>query len=144
MQTKDTVKLLRDCHLGLQMGVSSLGQVLPKVKSVEFKNLLENGLEEHERLLDETEKLLDLYREPLKDSNPILKGYAHVSTGVKMMVNHEDEKIADILSDGWHMGIKSLSKSLNHCKQAEENAVGLTNRLLRLEEDMASDTRLFL
>ena len=40
MIEEDTVKLLRECNAGIKMGVSSIDEVLPKVKSSSLRSSL--------------------------------------------------------------------------------------------------------
>ena len=39
MVESDTIKLLRECNAGVKMGVSSIEEVLPKVKNEKLKEL---------------------------------------------------------------------------------------------------------
>ena len=41
MTEEDTVKLLRECNAGIRMGVSSIDEVLPKVKDGGLRQVLE-------------------------------------------------------------------------------------------------------
>ena len=43
MIEEDTIKLLRECNSGIKMGVSSIDDVLPKVKSQELRGSLDKG-----------------------------------------------------------------------------------------------------
>ena len=144
MNHEETVKLLRECNAGIKMGLSSIDEVLPRIKDDQFKNILESGKEEHSRLGDETHKLLDQYRDDDKEPSPIAKGMSWVMTNVKMVANPTDSAIADLMTDGCNMGVKSLSRYLNQYPTADDRVVQLTNRLIRLEEDMACDMRTYL
>ena len=59
MVEQDTVKLLRECDAGVEMGIKSIDDVLDSVKSTEFKEYLRNCREEHERLKHEIGEKLD-------------------------------------------------------------------------------------
>ena len=50
MIEQDTIKLLRECDAGVQMGVSSIDDVLPHVHDKELKQRLEFAREEHVKL----------------------------------------------------------------------------------------------
>ena len=69
----DNIKLLRECDAGVEMGMSSIDDVLPYVKAENFKNLLTNCKEEHEKLEREIRALLRNYGDEGKDPNPKLK-----------------------------------------------------------------------
>lgn len=53
-------------------------------------------------------------------------------------------RIADLMTDGCNMGVKSLSQYLNQYKAADETSKDITKRLIALEERLAVDIRGFL
>ena len=67
-----------------------------------------------------------------------------MKTNVKLGMDAEDATIADLMTDGCNMGVKSLSKYLNQYKAADEQSKDITKKLIRLEEQMAVDIRKFL
>ena len=58
MAENDSIKLLRECDAGVEMGVSSIDDVVPYVKSPALKQLLTVCKEEHEKLEREIRVLL--------------------------------------------------------------------------------------
>ena len=50
MVEQDTIKLLRECDAGVQMGISSIDDVLGSVRSDGLKRRLSDCKVEHERL----------------------------------------------------------------------------------------------
>ena len=144
MNHEETVRLLRECNSGIKMGVYALNEVLPKVRSAPLADILVHGRQEHERLGNETHAMLRHYNDPDKEPNAMAKGMAKMKTDMKLMVAPGDETVADLITDGCHMGIKSLSRYLNQYPQAEECVRDLTGRLIRLEEEMATGIRPYL
>jgi len=67
-----------------------------------------------------------------------------MKTNVKLMVNESDSTIADLMTDGCNMGVKSLNKYLNQYKAADEYTKDVTKRLINLEEKLAVDIRSYL
>lgn len=43
MIEQDTIRLLRECDAGIKMGVSSIEEMLPSVKSEELKDISKNA-----------------------------------------------------------------------------------------------------
>ena len=72
------------------------------------------------------------------------KGMSWMKTNVKLGINLSDETIADLMTDGCNMGVKSLSKYLNQYQAADETSKNITKRLIRLEEQLAVGIRKFL
>ena len=144
MIEQDTVKLLRECDAGVKMGVTSINEVLEYVKADRFRQLLSDCKEEHNKLNDELQALLERYRDDGKDPNPIAKGMSWVKTNVKLAFNESDHTVADLMTDGCNMGVKSLNRYLNQYKAADEVSKDIAKRLINLEEKLAIDIRKYL
>lgn len=144
MIEQDTIKLLRECDAGVKMGTTSIGDVINSVKDAEFKKLLSVCKAEHESLETEIRTLLDKYEDEGKDPNAMAKGMAKAKTNVMLSVKDTDETIADLMTDGCNMGVKSLNKYLNKYKAADEVSKDIAKRLINLEEKLAIDIRKYL
>lgn len=144
MIEQDTIKLLRECDAGVKMGVSSIDDVIDYVHSRDFKEHLNACKDEHSKLDKEIQQELDRYKDEGKDPNPIAKGMSWMKTNMKLVVNESDHTIADLITDGCNMGVKSLNKYLNKYKAADEKSKDITKRLINLEEKLAIDIRKYL
>lgn len=144
MIEQDTIKLLRECDAGVKMGVSSINDVLDKVSSNSLKKYLTECKNEHEELKTEINGLLNKYHDDGKEPNPIAKGMSWMKTNVKIGMDDSDKTIADLMTDGCNMGVKSLNQYLNKYKAADEVSKDITKRLINLEERLAVDIRSFL
>lgn len=144
MIEQDTIKLLRECDAGVKMGVASIEDVLDYVHSEELKQLLTTCKDEHEKLKSELQTLLDRFHDDGKEPNPMAKGMSWMKTNVKLAVNESDSTIADLMTDGCNMGVKSLNQYLNQYEAADEVSKDITKRLINLEEKLAVDIRGFL
>lgn len=140
----DTIKLLRECDAGVKMGVSSIDKVLGYVSSSKLKQALETCKTEHEKLDTEIQELLNQYHDEGKEPNPIAKSMSWIKTNVKLASDESDKTIADLITDGCNMGVKSLSRYLNQYKAADEKSKDITKRLIHLEEALVIDIRSFL
>ena len=144
MIEKDTIRLLRECDAGIKMGVSSIDDVFEKVHNKDFKNILYECKREHEKLDRELQKLLEKYQDEGKDPNLMAKSMSWMKTNVKLALDESDKVIADLMTDGCNMGVKSLNKYLNEYKAADEVSKDITKRLINLEEKLTIDIRKFL
>ena len=144
MIEQDTIKLLRECDAGIKMGISSIDDVLDYVENREFLQHLIESKKEHEKLKEEVQELLDKYHDEGKAPNPMAKSMSWIKTNVKLVLNESDETIADLMTDGCNMGVKSLHKYLNQYQAAEEKTKDIIKRLINLEEKLAVDIRMFL
>ena len=144
MVEQDTIKLLRECDAGVKMGTASIDDVLDHVKGDAFRKRLTVCKREHNQLQDEIQRLLDQYQDEGKNPNPMAKSMSFMKTAMKLSVDDTDATIADLMTDGCNMGVKSLNRYLNQYKAADEVSKDIAKRLINLEEKLAMDIRQYL
>ena len=144
MIENDTVRLLRECDAGADMGISAISDVMNRVGSSALKMTLNRCKNEHEKLKTEISIMLDCCHDEGKEPSPVAKGMSWIKTNIKMAADESDETAADLLTDGCDMGTKSLWKYLNRYKAASERSRDIAKRLIQLEEDLRTDLRQYL
>lgn len=144
MIEQDTIKLLRECDAGVKMGISSIDDVLDHVKKEDFRKKLTKCREEHEDLQIKILQELEKYQDDGKNPNPIAKSMSWMKTSLKLSMEDTDATIAELMTDGCNMGVKSLNRYLNQYKAAEEVSKDMAKRLINLEEKLAVDIRQYL
>ena len=126
------------------MGISSIKDVLDNVSDKGFEKLLTTCKNEHEKLDTEIQGLLDKYKDDGKEPAPIAKGMSWMKTNVMLAMNDSDKTVADLMTSGCNMGVKSLNKYLNEYAAADEVSKDICKRLINLEEKLAIDIREYL
>ena len=144
MIEQDTIRLLRECDAGVQMGVESIDDVLPRVRDERLKELLLRCKKEHEALDREIQQELASYHDEGKEPNVMAEGMSKLKTEMKMRFSDKDATVASLMTDGCNMGVKSLSRYLNEYEAADEKSKDIAKRLISLEERLAQDIRDFL
>lgn len=144
MIEQDTIKLLRECDAGIKMGVSAIDEVLEYVKSERLGKYLSDSRDEHVRLDSKLQELLDKYKDDGKEPNPIAKGMSWMKTNIMLSMKESDSTIADLITDGCNMGVKSLSKYLNEYAAADEESKDICKKLIKIEEELSVQMRDFL
>lgn len=144
MIEQDTIKLLRECDAGIKMGVSAIDDVMDHVSDGRFRDRLADCRAEHEKLEKQIQTQLDRFRDDGKEPNPMAKGMSWVKTNAMLAMDESDNTIADLLTDGCNMGVKSLNRYLNQYEAADEHTKDITKRLINLEEKLAVDMRQYL
>lgn len=144
MIEQDTIKLLRECDAGVKMGVSSIEDVLDYAHDEKLRTYLSDNKTAHEKLDVELQELLDHYQDDGKDPSPIVKGMSWMKTNVMLVMKESDSTIADLITDGCNMGVKSLSRYLNQYAAADEKSKDICKRLIKLEEELSVQMRDFL
>lgn len=144
MIEKDTVRLLRECDAGIKMALSSIADVLDYVHDENLRKSLTDCQTEHESLKIELQNLLNDYHDEGKNPNPMAKGMSWMKTNIKLTIDESDQTIAELITDGCNMGIKSLNQYLNQYEAADEKSKNITKRLIKSEENLALNLRKFL
>ncbi len=144
MIEQDSIRLLRECDAGAQMGVQSFEDVVPKVKNAEMKALLTRSRREHEALSEDIRRHLDRFEDEGKEPNAMASAMSWLKTQAELAMNPADATIADLMTDGCNMGVKSLSKYLNQYKAADEQSKNLAKRLIGMEEQLGQSLRAYL
>ena len=67
-----------------------------------------------------------------------------MKTNVKLAMDESDKTVADLITDGCNMGVKSLNRYLNQYEAADEVSKDIAKRLINLEEKLAVDIRKYL
>jgi translation elongation factor EF-1beta len=109
-----------------------------------MRDYLRESTEENEALKNDLQKVLADYNDNGKEPNPIASGMSWIKTNVKLKMNESDATIAELMTDGCNMGIKSLSRYMNQYKAADERSKDLAKRLITAEEKLSKNMRQFL
>ena len=136
MIQEDTIKLLRECNAGIKILDETTDRMLIK--------MLRETMDEHKRLGSETHRLLNRYGDEGKDPNPLAKSMSWIKTNVMMAVDAGDNTIADLITDGCNMGVKSLSRYLNKYEAADEESKNIAKQLIACEAGLAEGLRAYL
>ena len=144
MEYNDTIKLLKECNSGTKMAVSSIDEVLDRVHDSAMKDVLIESKDHHTKLGNEIHSLLTEHGTEDKDPNPMAKGMSWLKTNMKVGMNESDSTIADVLTDGCNMGVKSLNKYLNQYQAADKTSKDICKRLVSIEEELCKDLKDYL
>ena len=59
-------------------------------------------------------------------------------------IDDSDRVVADLITDGCNMGIKSLYRYLNKYESADSESKGIASDLISIEEHLTQDMRKYL
>ncbi len=144
MIEQDTIRLLRECDAGIQMGVSAIDDVLERVQAPDMYRRLSACKRAHESLKTEINGMLADCHDDGKAPNPLAQGMSWLKTNAAMAMNGSDQTIASLMTDGCNMGVKSLGRYLNQYEAASEDSKNITKRLIGLEQKLSDDLREYL
>lgn len=144
MESNDTICLLKKCDAGTKMAISSIDEVIDYVCDLKFRELLTKSKEQHEKISTELQSLLEKNGSEEKEPSSIAKGMFWLKTNFKISMNESDSTIADLITEGCNMGIKTLNKYQNQYKEADTASSSLCKRLISIEEDLCKGVRCYL
>ncbi|MCH5271128.1 MAG: hypothetical protein J1E83_10315 [Lachnospiraceae bacterium] len=144
MEKNDTVCLLKECDAGTKMAVSSIDEVLDRIQTPDMKQMLTKIKKDHEKLGNEIHSLLIEHNSEEKEPNPMAKGMSWMKTNMKLGIDESDATVADLLTDGCNMGIKSLYRYMNQYQAADSTSKSICKSLAGIEEELCRDLRKYL
>lgn len=143
-ECKSSVTLLKECDAGVKMAIKSIDDILDHASDEKLKEILEEARKRHVNLKSDIEKMLEAGGEDEKEPNPIATGMAYMKTNIKITMEDDDRVVADLITDGCNMGIKSLSRYLNKHRDASEEIKELAKKLIKSEEELLVAVRPYL
>ena len=101
-----------------------------------MKGILQNSIKEHDALKEDTENYLKAFHEEPEKPSVIAKGMAHLKSNVKLAADNSDATVADLITDGCNMGIKSLHRYLNQYQAADKDIKKLAKQIIDVESSL--------
>ena len=144
MKNQNTQKLLLECDAGVKMAISSINEVMKKDGDLKLHSILRASIEQHQKLEKELAALLAEYNIPENEPSPLAKGMSWMKTNMKLSMDNSNGIVADLITDGCNMGIKSLYKYLNQYKDADESSRKITEKLISIEEKLKKELQEYL
>ena len=120
------------------MGVQGINEVMDNAEDKQLIDILNKYLKEHERLGNKTHEYLNKFHDTGKEPSTIATAMSWVKINFKMMQGNQDEQIADVMTDGCNMGIKSIAKYLNKYPTALPEVKELASDVIKLEEKLCT------
>lgn len=144
MENRDSIHLLKECDAGTKMAIISIDDVIDDVENAKLRQLLIESKDHHKKLLKEIHAMLDQLDIKEKDPSTMATLMSWVKTNSKLIMNDDDTVIADLMTEGCDMGVKSLHKYLNQYPNASHKVKEICNRLISLEETLCEKLRAYL
>ena len=126
------------------MGIESIDNVMPYVKSDALRSVLNACKDKHAVLGDEARKALINADESTKNAHPVAQVMSDMKIRATVTLKKSDNTVADVMTDGCNMGIKSIYKYLNQYASADDKSRSIANRLISAEQELRTDLRSYL
>lgn len=135
---------LDEINKGCTMGIESINNLIDRVESKDLKEILEKLSKTYYKFEDKIQKKYNEYTD--KDPHEIglmEKIMSSYMVNMKMMKDHSDSKIAELLLEGLNMGIIEGRKILNN-KKLEEDVEKLLGEFISEQEEVVEELKKFL
>ena len=139
-----TKKLLKECNVGCKMALQSMTQVEDYLEDSELEQAVEDYRREHERVEKETSRLLMEAGGSEKEPKPVGFATSWVSKEKGAIVKGDCHQVAKLMMNGCNMGIQSIAKCQNECRDASREARQIAEGLIHTEEDFMGRMKEFL
>lgn len=139
MNNFDTIALLKACNQGCKYATNSMEQIYPHINDISFRKMMDYYDGKHIKIGDKCHELLNYYSFDEKDPKPMASMFSKMSTDMKLLADDSTEKIAEIMLDGCHMGIKSVGKYINKYPNASKDCRDLARKLIDTEQNFMND-----
>ena len=128
--------VLDELNKGCAMGMDALRNILDKVEDKKFKNVLENEFDKYKDIHHRIEqKYEDYSREEPTETSAMNKAMTSMMTEMKLMNDHSDSKIAELLMQGTNMGIIEGKKLLNHKENLDKEVENILKDFIEMQEE---------
>lgn len=145
MQTKSRdeemlCKIYKDC----KMGVESMSKLLPDISSQDMKNVMAAQLQSYQTFAARASELLAKQGKAPEDAGFFEKLPAEVGMAVSRATDRSDSKTAELMINGYVMGVTELKKQLADVSGVSEQTSTLANDLLQFQLGGICDMKRFL
>lgn len=141
---EQSIALLKECSSGCKMAIENMNQILEYVQGEALRKVISDFIGKHEQLERKSGEALRDLHEQEKSPGMAAAVMSKLTTDIKMMIKEDDKQAAKILMDGCNMGIQSISEARNQNSEADKQALDLTAKLIRTEEELMKQLRAYL
>ena len=127
--------ILDELNKGCAMGMDAIRDILDKVEDKKFKKVLEDEFDKYKEIHHRIERKYEDYSkdEPTETSimNKVMTSWM---TDMKLMTDHSNSKIAELLLQGTNMGIIEGKKLLNNKAKIDKEVESILNEYIEMQE----------
>lgn len=141
---EENINALDEIHKGACMGMDAISFVLDKVEDDYLKKVLKKEYDEYQKIAGEIEKIYPNYN----DGNPhetskITKAMTWYGIEMKTLTDKSNSKIAELLLQGFNMGIIEGKRILNQ-KNINKEVANIIEKYVEMQEKDVETLKSFL
>jgi len=139
MEKKEKLKVNKDVldelNKGCAMGMDAIDNILDKVEDKNLKEVLEDEYDKYKKMHQRIEEIYPEFSEgePTETStmNKVMTSWM---TDMKLMTDHSDGKIAELLTQGVNMGIIERKRLLNRKENLDKDVESILKEYVEMQE----------
>ena len=144
-QKKINKDILDELNKGCSMGMDAIRNILEKVEDKKLKKVLENEFDKYKEIHHRIETKYEEYsRDEPTETNVMNKTMTAMMTEMKLMKDHSDSKIAELLMQGTNMGIIEGKKLLNHKEDIDKEVENILKDFIKMQEESVETYKQYL
>ena len=135
----EAAHLMRKVDAGCKYATESITVALDYAKSKDMRELLTRYNKRHEALKEDIIRLLHKLGED-ESRHPIMGAtMTKLHMNISLSISAKDSRLAELMINGCHMGIKTLYKEKHRRRGASDEAHSLADELIGIEEEMMNE-----
>ncbi|MBE5749796.1 MAG: hypothetical protein E7346_02885 [Clostridiales bacterium] len=138
------VKAINDAYKNAHIALQSISDLIPSVKSEEFKKELQEQYEGYEKIIGKISTFMAEQGLEPKDINPMKKAMLWGSIKMKTMFNDSQNQAAEMMINGTVMGINELTAMKNEKENLHDEVAAFIDEILTLEEEYEQRLKKYL
>lgn len=137
--------VLDELNKGCVMGMDAIRDILEKVEDKGFRKVLEDEFDKYKDVHHRIEtKYEEFSREEPTETSAMNKAMTSMMTDMKLMNDHSDSKIAELLLQGTNMGIIEGKRLLNHKEHLDKEVEAILKDFIKMQEESVETYKKFL
>ena len=132
---KENKDVLDELNKGCAMGMDAIDNILDKVKDNKLKEVLEDEYDKYKKMHQRIEEVYPEFSEgEPTETSTMNKVMTTWMTDMKLMNDHSDGKIAELLTQGVNMGIIEGKRLLNHKENLDKEVEKILKEYVEMQE----------
>lgn len=131
-------ELLTLIYQDADMGISSLTTLIRKLNKTDnkIKKVVEGELKGYEEFLKKTKKMMKEYKFDIDKKSIVNKLGSTMGINMEFMKDNSDSRVADMLIQGFTMGVLSISKKIdNFSCDAKKDIINLAKDFRKFQQE---------
>ena len=137
--------ILDELNKGSCMGMDAIKDILEKVEDQKFKKILEDEFDKYKIIHRRIEEKYEEYsKEDPTETSTINKAMTSMMMDMKLMSDHSDSKIAELLLQGTNMGIIEGRRLLNNKEDIDKDVESILKDYIKMQEESVETYKKYL